>query len=258
MIRIGCSGWNYAPWRASFYPKGLATSRWLEHYASVFDTVEVNTTFYRLVKRESVERWVTQTPPDFCFAVKSSRYLTHIKRLTDMERGVQRLVEPLAPLTEGGRMGPMLWQLPANFHRDDARLAFALDHLPPGRHTFEFRHASWFCPEVYELLRWHGVALTIADRRGLDFQTHELTADFTFVRFHYGHRGRRGNYSRSELREWASRLAAWSESLDVYAYFNNDWETFAPPNALTLRRMVAAELGVAAQELAARAAPAAR
>lgn len=239
MIRIGCSGWNYASWRESFYPKGLPASRWLEHYASLFDTVEVNTTFYRLAKRTSAERWVQQTPGEFCFAVKSSRYLTHIKRLTDMERGVQRLTEPLEPLGDGGRMGPMLWQLPANFRRDDERLAFALDHLPPGRHTFEFRHASWFCPEVYELLRWHDVALTIADRPEIaSFQSREMTAGFTYLRFHYGHRGRRGNYSKSELAEWAPRIAEWAQERDVYAYFNNDWEEFAPRNALTLARLL--------------------
>ena len=241
MIRIGCSGWNYATWRESFYPQGLGAARWLEFYASVFDTVEVNTTFYRLVKRSSVERWVAQTPPEFCFAVKASRYLTHIKRLSDMERGVQRLIEPLEPLRDAGRLGPMLWQLPANFHRDDARLAFALERLPPGRHTFEFRHASWFCEPVYALLRERGVALTIADRPGLDFQTHEMTADFAFIRFHHGHRGRRGNYSQSELAEWAERIAGWPPEVDVFAYFNNDWEEFAPRNALALRRMLGLE-----------------
>jgi uncharacterized protein YecE (DUF72 family) len=240
VIRIGCSGWNYRSWREEFYPKGLPASRWLEHYATVFDTVEINTTFYRLARREAVERWATQTPEGFCFAVKASRYLTHVKRLTDLDVGVQRLVEPLEPLERAGRKGPMLWQLPPNFHRDDERLARALDALPPGRHTFEFRHPSWFADEVYELLRWHSVALTIGDRRGLEFQTHEITADFTFVRFHYGHRGRRGNYSQRELREWAARIAGWSRSVDVYAYFNNDWEGFAPRNALALRRMLAA------------------
>jgi uncharacterized protein YecE (DUF72 family) len=241
VIRIGCSGWNYRSWREEFYPKGLPASRWLEYYATVFDTVEVNTTFYRLARRSAVERWVQQTPEGFCFAVKASRYLTHIKRLTDLEQGVQRLYEPLEPLVQAGRLGPLLWQLPPNFHRDDERLARALDALPPGRHTFEFRHPSWFCEEVYELLRWHGVALCIGDRRGLAFQTHEITADFTFVRFHYGHRGRRGNYSETELRDWAARIADWSRSVDVYAYFNNDWEVFAPRNALALRRMLAAE-----------------
>jgi uncharacterized protein YecE (DUF72 family) len=246
VIRIGCSGWNYRTWAGGeFYPQKLPASRWLEHYATVFDTVEVNTTFYRLARREAVERWVRQTPPEFCFAVKSSRYLTHIRRLTDLDRGVQRLYEPLEPLIDAGRLGPMLWQLPPNFQRDDARLARALDALRPGRHTFEFRHESWFCEDVYELLRWHGVALTIGDRLGLDFQTHEITADFTFVRFHYGRRGRRGNYSQRELASWAARIGEWAASgLDVYAYFNNDWEGFAPRNALSLRRMLAAE-GVA-------------
>jgi uncharacterized protein YecE (DUF72 family) len=255
MIRIGCSGWNYRSWREAFYPKGLPASRWLEHYASAFDTVEVNTTFYRLARRSAVERWVSRTPPGFCFAVKASRYLTHMKRLTDLDQGVARLYEPLEPLAVAGKFGPMLWQLPPNFARNDERLAAALDALPPGRHTFEFRHPSWFCDEVYELLRWHGVALTIADRPGLDFQTHEITADFTFVRFHHGRRGRRGNYSESELRSWASRIAAWGSSIDVYAYFNNDWEAFAPRNAVTLRRMVAARAGESALSGGATASP---
>jgi len=105
-VRIGCSGWNYQSWRASFYPPRTPASRWLEHYARVFDTVEVNSTFYRLAKREAVARWVEQTPPDFLFAIKSSQYLTHMRRLTDMERGVHRLYEPLQPLIDAGRMGP--------------------------------------------------------------------------------------------------------------------------------------------------------
>src|SRR5918998_1334 len=119
-------------------------------------------------------------------------------------RWVERLLAGVAPVYESPRMGPLLWQLPASFHRDDDRLGFALEHLPAGRHAFEFRHPSWFCAEVYELLRWHGVALTIADRPGLEeFQSHEITADFTYVRFHHGHRGRRGNYSKTEIAEWA-------------------------------------------------------
>ncbi len=240
MIRIGCSGWNYRSWRDGFYPKGLPASRWLEHYATVFDTVEVNTTFYRLARRDAVQRWVRQTPEGFCFAVKASRYLTHMKRLTDLDRGVQRLYEPLEPLADAGRLGPMLWQLPPNFHRDGERLARALDALPPGRHAFEFRHPSWFCDDVYELLRRHGVALAIGDRPGLDFQTFEITADFTYVRFHHGRRGRRGNYSETELREWAQRIARWARDVDVYAYFNNDWEVFAPRNARALLRMLGA------------------
>ena len=217
------------------YPKGCPQRRWLQRYAEELDTVEVNNTFYRLPSRDGVRAWVEQTPPGFTFAVKSSRYLTHMKRLTDMERGVGRLLERLEPLTGSPKMGPMLWQLPGNFTRDDERLAHALDHLPPGRHTFEFRHPSWFCDEVLGALRSHGVALTIGDHPERPWQPHELTADFTFVRFHYGHRGRRGNYGPSELDEWARELKRLARRSEVFAYFNNDWEGFAIHNARGMR-----------------------
>jgi uncharacterized protein YecE (DUF72 family) len=235
-IRVGCSGWNYADWRGVLYPPGCPQRKWLARYAEVFDTVEVNTTFYRLPSVDAVRGWVAQTPPGFAFAVKSSRYLTHMKRLTDMERGVARLLERLEALTASPKMGPMLWQLPGNFRRDDERLAFALEHLPPGRHAFEFRHPSWFADDVLAALRAHGVALTIGDHPERPWQPHELTADFSFVRFHYGHRGRRGNYSATELDEWARELRRLARRADVFAYFNNDWEGFAVRNALGLRK----------------------
>jgi uncharacterized protein YecE (DUF72 family) len=238
-IRVGCSGWNYADWRGVLYPPGCPQRKWLARYAEVFDTVEVNTTFYRLPSLDAVRGWVQQTPPGFTFAVKSSRYLTHIKRLTDMERGVGRLCERLEPLTPTPKMGPMLWQLPGNFRRDDERLAFALERLPPGRHTFEFRHESWFAEEVLAALRAHGVALTIGDHPERPWQPHELTADFSFVRLHYGHRGRRGNYSATELDEWAKELERLARRADVFAYFNNDWEGFAVRNALGMRERLA-------------------
>ncbi len=125
-VHIGCSGWQYQSWREVLYPKGLPQARWLERYAEVFDTVEVNSTFYRLAKREAVARWVTQVPADFVFTIKSSQYLTHMKRLRDMEQGVERLYEPLQPLIDAGVLGPVLWQLPERFHRDDDRLLGAL------------------------------------------------------------------------------------------------------------------------------------
>jgi uncharacterized protein YecE (DUF72 family) len=242
VIRVGCSGWNYASWRDVLYPKGCPQRRWLERYAEVFDTVEVNATFYRLPSRDGVARWVTQTPEDFVFAVKSSRYLTHMKRLTDMDRGVGRLLERLEPLTQSPKMGPMLWQLPETFHRDDERLAFALERLPPGRHAFEFRHESWFADEVLDALRAHGVALAIGDHPERPWQRREVTADFTYVRFHYGRRGRRGNYGPSELDVWARELAGFARDGDVFAYFNNDWEGFAVRNALDLRARLQGEI----------------
>jgi uncharacterized protein YecE (DUF72 family) len=238
-VRIGCSGWNYRDWRGRFYPDGLPARRWLAHYATVFDTVEVNTTFYRLARPAAVAAWVAETPGDFLFAVKASRYLTHMKRLTDMDRGVRRLYEGIAPLVDSPKLGPMLWQLPHTFHRDDDRLAFALERLPAGDHCFEFRHPSWFTPPVYDLLRTHGAALVYGDDPRRPFQELVLTAPWTFLRFHHGARGRRGNYSEAELREWAARIRAVRSEAAVFAYFNNDWEGFAPRNARRLRMLLA-------------------
>jgi len=215
------------------YPKGLGQSRWLEHYATLFDTVEVNSTFYRLPRRDAVARWAEQTPGDFVFAVKASCYLTHVRRLRDLGPGAERFYERIEPLLL--KMGPVLWQLPANFRRDDDRLGQALGQLPPGRHCFEFRHASWFVPEVYELLRSRGVALVIGDHPERPFQSHELTADWTFIRFHHGHHGRNGNYSERELDAWADRIRRWRRRGGVYAYFNNDWNGFAVRNGRSLR-----------------------
>jgi uncharacterized protein YecE (DUF72 family) len=221
-VRVGCSGWNYKHFREVVYPKGLPPRRWLEHYATLFDTVEVNATFYRLPSRSAVAGWVEQTPPDFLFSVKASRYLTHIKRLQDLGPGLERFYERIEPLVRSPKLGPVLWQLPATFRRDDERLAEALARLPPGRHCFEFRHESWFVPDVYALLREHGAALVIGDTPTRPFQAHELTAEWTFVRFHGSH-GVGGDYTDAELQTWRRRLARWRRRVEVYAYFNNDW-----------------------------------
>jgi uncharacterized protein YecE (DUF72 family) len=242
-VRVGCSGWNYAHWRERVYPKGLPARLWLDHYATLFDTVEINNTFYRLPYRSAVANWVRQSPPGFVFAVKASRYLTHIKRLADLGSGVERFYERIDPLVRSPKMGPVLWQFPENFHRNEERLAAALAQLPPGRHCFEFRHASWFGPEVYELLREHRAALVVGDAPKRPFQAHELTADWTFIRFHYGARGRNGNYSERELETWAARIGEWRERADVYAYFNNDWNGYAVRNGLLLRRLLADQDG---------------
>ena len=237
-VRIGCSGWSYQHWRGVVYPEGLAQRRWLEHYATLFDTVEVNATFYRLPRRDAVAAWVETVPEEFVFAVKASRYLTHVRRLHDLGRGVERFYASIEPLVASEKLGPILWQLPETFHRDEDRLAQALDRLPPGRHAFELRHPSWFEPDVYSLLREHGAALVIGDHPARPFQAHELTAAWTYVRFHHGSRGRRGNYSARELGDWAKRIRSWRFHAEVLAYFNNDWEGFAVANARELRRLL--------------------
>jgi len=231
---VGCSGWNYRDWRGRFYPQSLQPRDWLAAYSRAFDTVEVNATFYRLSTRETVSNWVSQTPHTFSFSIKASRYLTHVKRLVGIADGVARFYEPLQPLLDADRMAAVLWQLPANFPRDDARLAAALGMLPPGRHAFEFRHPSWFVPAVYGILREHGATLVIGDHPQRPFQTDERTAPWRYVRLHYGARGRRGNYSRSELERWAARIHQWQRRDEVLVYLNNDWDAFAPRNAAWL------------------------
>jgi uncharacterized protein YecE (DUF72 family) len=160
--------------------------------------------------------------------VKVSRYITHIKRLRDLGQPVARFRACIEPLR---KLGPFLWQLPPNFPRDDDRLRATLESLPPDeRHAFEFRHESWFTEDVYALLREHGAALVLTGEREV------FTAPWTYVRFHRGVRGRRGNYSESELREWSARIRSWD--CDVYAYFNNDWEAFAVRNAARLKELL--------------------
>ena len=154
---------------------------WLEHYAKHFDTVEVNNTFYRLPSRDAVANWERTVPPGFLFAIKASRYLTHVKRLRDLGPGLERFYERLEPLLRSPKLGPILWQLPPTFQRDDDRLGTALERLPAGqRHCFEFRHPSWFAEDVYALLREHGAALVIADRPEVrQFQARVFTAPWT-------------------------------------------------------------------------------
>jgi uncharacterized protein YecE (DUF72 family) len=235
-VHVGCSGWNYRDWRGRLYPRKVPARRWLECYAQRFQTVEVNATFYRLASREAVEHWVEQTPEEFCFAIKASRYLTHVKRLSDVGQGIEKLYEPLAPLRDAGRLGATLWQLPENFHRDDDRLAGLLDALPAGRHALEIRHPSWLAEDVFALLRANDVALVLGDHPERRFESQRATTGWRYVRMHYGGRGRRGNYSETELREWAERFHRWRATDELFVYFNNDWEGFAPRNALWLQR----------------------
>jgi uncharacterized protein YecE (DUF72 family) len=239
-LRIGCSGWNYPHWREGvFYPPRLPQREWLTYYAERLDTVELNTTFYRLPQVDIVARWVSETPPGFMFAVKVSRYITHIKRLTEVSEHLPLLYERIEPLLRSPKLGPLLWQLPPTFRYDPDRLGSALEHLHDGhRHAFEFRHPSWFRAETYALLQEHGVALVIADRPTVNtFQTDERTTDYTYVRLHAGTRGRNGNYSHSELTEWAGRLVGWTKQGDVFAYFNNDWEGYAIDSAIFLKKL---------------------
>lgn len=168
--------------------------------------------------------------------MKASRYLTHMRRLKSIEEGFAHFWEPLEPLREADRLGPILWQLPESFHRDDDVLVETLSLLPEADHCFEFRHPSWFVEPVRALLEGRGASLVIGDdaRRPLPQAT--PTGKLAYLRMHYGSRGRGGNYSPAELARWRRRVAAWRSHRDVYVYFNNDWRGLAPANARDLQR----------------------
>jgi uncharacterized protein YecE (DUF72 family) len=237
-VRVGCSGWVYKDWRGTFYPEKLPQREWLRHYASQFDTVEINNTFYRLPSEAAVQKWVDETDDDFCFAVKASRYITHIKRLIDPEKYVQRFLGTVAPLIEAKQQTVLLWQLPPTFKRNDERLDAALTAIRDQtvcRNAVEFRHPSWFAPDVYELLNRHKTALVIADSPDYPFVKRKLTTEWTYVRMHRGTRGGRGHYSAAEIATWRRRIASWRSKAEVLVYFNNDWEAFAVDNAARLR-----------------------
>lgn len=235
-IRVGTSGWNYRHWRERFYPRELSQDQWLGFYSDSFNTVEVNSTFYRLPETGYVDNWADSTPEGFLFAVKGSRYLTHMKRLGETGEPLDRFFDLMGRL--GEKAGPVLWQLPPKLGRDDDRLAAFVRALPGGwRHAFEFRHPDWFCPEVYGILERAGAALCIGDHPERP-QESALTAGWTYLRFHHGEEG--GRYSEAQLEGWASFLSdRASEGIDVYAYFNNDAEGFALDNAERLRTLLA-------------------
>ncbi len=238
MIRIGCAGWNYRDWKTPVYA-GAPQRRWLESYAERFDTVEVNSTFYALPQVATVQTWADQTPEGFMFAVKVGRYLTHIKRLGPPKTPGFKMLERLEPLVAAQKLGPLLWQLPPNFKRDDERLADGLTRMPAGlRHAIEFRHESWFCEPVMQILREAGVALAIGDHPERPFQAHEWTTDWTYIRLNHGKAGEHARYSASELRTWAGRIGEWRERGDVLVYMNSDEGTFAVDDAAVLEELL--------------------
>ncbi len=242
-LRIGTSGYNYSHWgKGVFYPKGVPQRGWLEYYSRHFDTVELNVTFYRLVKKQVFEGWYDRTPEGFVFAVKGSRYITHIKRLRDCEDAIQRLAEHCDGLRE--KLEVILWQLPPQFpYQKDPLATFCKllsesPFLSKTRHAFEFRHDSWFVPEVVRLLEHSGFSLCIPDSPHLP-SMETVTADFIYLRFH-GSRSLYGSkYTDEELDQWAQKVRSWlDQGRSVYAYFNNDVSGYAVENARRLREFL--------------------
>ena len=220
-IRIGTSGFIYEHWRRRFYPPSARGSE-LERYARTFDTVELNVTFYRMPPSATFRSWAARVPDGFLFAVKASRYLTHVRRLQAPRSSVDLLVDRASEL--GSHLGPVLIQLPPDLEIDMKALEMTLDAFPQGlRLAVEPRHSSWFTYDLRQSLTDRGVALCLADRGGPITPTWR-TADWTYLRFHAGRGSPRPCYEGHELEAWAERLeAAWGRAATGFVYFNNDW-----------------------------------
>jgi uncharacterized protein YecE (DUF72 family) len=253
VFRVGCSGWNYKHWRGPVYPREMPARSWFDHYASLFDTVEINNTFYKLPEPHTFASWRERAPRGFLYAIKASRFLTHLKRLRDPEEPVARLFEHAREL--GDCFGPILYQLPGHFHRDLERLDAFLELLPqtlgeidgtPKRlrlhHVIEFRHPSWYVDETYQVLRDRSATLCLHDKAGSAI-VEPAAGPITYVRFH-GPGGRYfGRYEIARMKTWAARLYEhMQDGRDVYAYFNNDPEGMAVVNAHELRALLEARM----------------
>jgi uncharacterized protein YecE (DUF72 family) len=234
---IGTSGWSYPSWENAFYPADLARSRHFEFYATQFPTVEINLTFYRLPARRLVQGWSKKAPEGFVFAVKGSRFITHMKKLANLDGALERFFDRLGPLAR--RIGVVLWQLPGLLKRDAARLDAFLDRVPKEyRHALEFRHPSWLDDEVFAVLRRHRAAHVSVSSQAMPMDL-TVTTDLVYIRFHGLSGGVAHDYSRNELEPWATHIRRQlSRGRSVYAFFNNDAEARAPRNARRLMDML--------------------
>lgn len=240
MIWIGTSGWVYPHWQGRFYPTSMRAEEQLTFYAQRFPTVEINRSFYRQPDREQFAAWSRQAlaaHPGFCFATKASRYLTHLKKLLDTERGIERLMEAVSGL--GAALGPILFQLPPHWRANAERLERFVAALPPNHaYAFEFRDPSWYAPEILRILEQTGCAVVIPVA-GDDPTPRSLPhiGPFAYIRFHWGAHG--AGFSDDELRFWASRMAEDSaHGRDAYIYFNNDTEGHAITDAERMRALL--------------------
>ena len=236
---IGTSGWNYPHWQEGvFYPQGLSQDKWLEYYTQFFNSVELNVSFYRLLKRKTFENWHKRTPKNFYFIAKGSRFITHVKRLKGCKDSLNLFFDNVLRLKE--KLVCILWQLPPGLKKDKERLKGFLELLKNKkfitiRHAFEFRHPSWFDKEIFGLLKPYNFCLCIADSDQWPC-VKEITADFIYLRFHGRDGLYSGNYSDKQLKDWA-RFAK-NIKKDIFAFFNNDAGGYAVKNALRFRQFL--------------------
>jgi uncharacterized protein YecE (DUF72 family) len=238
-IYIGTSGWHYDHWKGPFYPSDLPQERFLTYYQERFRSVEINSSFYRLPTGSSLAGWRDATPPSFCFAVKASRFITHMKKLKDTKRPLSAFLQQMRVLE--GKLGPILFQLPPRWNLNLERLREFLKILPRDhRFAFEFRDPRWFTKEVYDALAESGAAFCIYQFAGL-LSPVTITADFVYLRLHGpSSEAYRGRYSTQVLAGWAGRMISWMrEGKGVSCYFDNDEAGYAARNAEELQEMIA-------------------
>jgi len=237
-ILIGTSGWHYDSWRGPFFPQGLPLKAQLQFYASQFPTAELNGVFYRTPTPETVKSWRDQTGKDFVFAWKASKFITHWKRLSDNSVNSLELLENRLSFL-GGKVGPILFQLPPNFKADGDRLGKFFKMLPrKRRYSFEFRDRSWYTPKILRMLSEENISLCLSDHHDAP-SPWKRTADFVYIRGH-GPGGRyKGHYPTRALEDWTKRIRSWrKQGSDVYVYFDDDQKSAAPADALKLRQML--------------------
>jgi uncharacterized protein YecE (DUF72 family) len=237
-IRIGTSGYHYKPWVGRYYPAGMKANQMLAHYQRDFDTVELNNTFYQLPSEETFDAWRRNTPREFLYAVKGSRFITHMIKLKDAQRGLTNFLPRAERL--GDKLGPILWQLPPGWNVNVERLEEFLSILPKQhRYTFELRNETWMTDQVLQVLRKYNAAFCIYELAGYRSPI-EITADWTYIRLHGPtHFKYQGSYSDAQLAEWAERIRGWSRKMKaVYVYFDNDDSAYAVDNAITLKKML--------------------
>jgi len=236
---IGTSGYNYADWVRVFYPRALSKKEWLSFYSQHFNTVEINATFYHSFKRNVFENWYKQTPLNFSFSIKGSRYITHIKRIKNVQNEVENFFESVQGLKE--KLSVILWQFPSSFRLTDEigeRLSKFLIDLPKNtRHAFEFRHSSWFNDDIYQLLDKNKTGFVINETKAFSV-AEKVTSDFAYIRFHGPQSLYSSLYSDEELKVWAEKIRGYLKTHDVYCYFNNDVSGFAVKNALFLKKLL--------------------
>lgn len=232
---LGTSGWSYDHWVGEFYPEGMDRKLWLQFYAKHFNTAEVNMTFYRFPWRNVVKGWYNKTPEDFRFTLKVHRSITHVHKLRNVKKLLNSFYDMASPLKE--KLGCLLYQLPPSMHLDLERLEAFIEMLPADKvHAFEFRHNSWYCRNIYRLLKKHKAVFCAVSAPGFP-EDLEVTANAAYIRFHGKGSWYSYDYSGKELKEWVNKIKS-SNAKGVYAYFNNDANAYAVKNCLSLKRML--------------------